>query len=190
MLRGFRPGHPGGARLAGDAGAAERGARRTRSAIRPPGRDVSEDLAFLDWLADNHFTFLGARDYRLEPEGDGRAGTAGRYRAGRSGRCAASGVLRKATEPRDLDAGRAGLPRPARAPDHHQIQQPQPGASPRAYGLCRRQDVRRGGQLTGEQRFVGLFTSGAYSLSPRQIPLLRRKIAAVTARAGLAARQP
>ena len=24
--------------------------------------DISEDLAFLDWLADNHFTFLGARD--------------------------------------------------------------------------------------------------------------------------------
>ena len=42
------------------------------------------------------------------------------------------------------------------------------------------------GTFTGEHRFVGLFTSGAYSLNPRQIPLLRRKIAAVTARAGLA----
>ncbi len=42
------------------------------------------------------------------------------------------------------------------------------------------------GRFTGEHRFVGLFTSGAYSLNPRQIPLLRRKIAAVTARAGLA----
>src|SRR6185437_3171840 len=41
------------------------------------------------------------------------------------------------------------------------------------------------GKFSGEHRFVGLFTSGAYSLSPRQIPLLRRKIAAVSKRAGL-----
>ena len=41
----------------------------------PPGKDVEEDLAFLDWLADNHFTFLGARDYRLAVEG-GAAGSA------------------------------------------------------------------------------------------------------------------
>lgn len=27
----------------------------------PPRTDIAEDLAFLDWLADNHFTFLGAR---------------------------------------------------------------------------------------------------------------------------------
>src|SRR6478609_239254 len=31
--------------------------------------DISEDLAFLDWLADNHFTFLGARDYVLVKDG-------------------------------------------------------------------------------------------------------------------------
>src|ERR1700743_1648390 len=29
----------------------------------PPQMDIAEDLAFLDWLADDHFTFLGARDY-------------------------------------------------------------------------------------------------------------------------------
>ena len=31
--------------------------------------DITEDLAFLDWLADNHFTFLGARDYVLGKDG-------------------------------------------------------------------------------------------------------------------------
>ena len=41
------------------------------------------------------------------------------------------------------------------------------------------------GAFNGEHRFVGLFTSSAYSLSPRDIPLLRRKIDAVMARAGL-----
>ncbi len=62
-----------------------------------------------------------------------------------------------------------------------------PGASPRAYGLYRRQDVRRAtARLLGERRFVGLFTSGAYSRRPRDIPLLRRKMRRVMTRAGLA----
>ncbi|HSS14530.1 MAG TPA: hypothetical protein VLL04_11585, partial [Rhizomicrobium sp.] len=31
--------------------------------------DLAEDLAFLDWLGDDHFTFLGARDYVLGKDG-------------------------------------------------------------------------------------------------------------------------
>ncbi len=42
----------------------------------------------------------------------------------------------------------------------------------------------------GEDRFLGLFTSTAYSANPAEIPLLRRKIANVVARAGLHAGQP
>ena len=34
------------------------------------------------------------------------------------------------------------------------------------------------GIFVGERRFVGLFTSSAYSAQPRTIPLLRRKIEA------------
>src|SRR5205807_7117889 len=41
------------------------------------------------------------------------------------------------------------------------------------------------GALKGERRFVGLFTSGAYSRRPRDIPLLRRKARHVLERAGL-----
>ena len=40
-------------------------ARDGLAAHPPKGADISEDLAFLDWLGDNHFTFLGARDYAL-----------------------------------------------------------------------------------------------------------------------------
>ena len=42
------------------------------------------------------------------------------------------------------------------------------------------------GRFNGERRFVGLFTSSAYSLPTREVPLLRTKCAAVMARAGLA----
>ena len=61
----------GGARLEAHAGAAGGGAQRPgRHPPAPQARaDISEDLAFLDWLADNHFTFLGARDYVLGKDG-------------------------------------------------------------------------------------------------------------------------
>src|SRR5437667_119867 len=41
------------------------------------------------------------------------------------------------------------------------------------------------GEVTGEDRFLGLFTSTAYSANPAEIPLLRRKIANVEKRANL-----
>ncbi|HET7334674.1 MAG TPA: NAD-glutamate dehydrogenase, partial [Rhizomicrobium sp.] len=41
------------------------------------------------------------------------------------------------------------------------------------------------GQLLGERRFVGLFTSGAYSRRPGDIPLLRLKVKHVSERANL-----
>ena len=41
-----------------------------------------------------------------------------------------------------------------------------------------------GGQVSGERRFLGLFTSSAYNTNPAEIPLLRRKVAAVEQRAG------
>ena len=41
---------------------------------RPPkvsAEELSENIAFLEWLGNNHFTFLGARDYRFDPKGEG-----------------------------------------------------------------------------------------------------------------------
>ena len=34
--------------------------------------ELSESVGFLEWLGDNHFTFLGSRDYAFLGEGDGR----------------------------------------------------------------------------------------------------------------------
>jgi hypothetical protein len=42
------------------------------------------------------------------------------------------------------------------------------------------------GKVCGEHRFLGLYTSTAYSASPADIPLLRRKTANVIDRAGVA----
>ena len=41
------------------------------------------------------------------------------------------------------------------------------------------------GDVCGEDRFLGLFTAIAYSAKPSEIPLLRRKTANITMRAGV-----
>ncbi len=162
-------------------------ARDGLAARGPQGRDIEEDLAFLDWLADNHFTFLGAREYRLME--DGMNGTLAAVEG------SGLGVL---ADPRARILGSSGAG-----------QRPGLSAEVRAYlesngplivsKSSSRSLVHRrvhmdyvgiklydaAGRLAGEHRFVGLFTSSAYSQGPREIPLLRQKIAAVTARTGL-----
>jgi glutamate dehydrogenase len=153
----------------------------------PPQMDIAEDLAFLDWLADNHFTFLGARDYVLAK--DDAHGVLEPVKG--------SGLGVLSDEQARVIHGqrggeRGGLTQEVRA----FLDSPDPlivtkGA---ARSLVHRRshmdyigiktfDAR--GVFVGERRFVGLFTSNAYSAQPRTIPLLRRKIEAVMAHAGL-----
>ncbi len=70
LTASFTPRPRRGARLEDDAGAAERSARAAWPPIRRKAPTSREDLAFLDWLGDNHFTFLGARDYALTADGE------------------------------------------------------------------------------------------------------------------------
>jgi glutamate dehydrogenase len=161
-------------------------ARDELAAAPPKGADVSEDIAFLNWLGDNHFTFLGARDYRLAVEG-GAVRLDPRDETGLGVLSdAQERVLRRASEPRTLSPdvqaflGEADPLIVTKSSSmslvHRRVHMDYIGVK----------TFDAGGVFTGEHRFVGLFTSGAYSINPRQIPLLRRKIAAVTARAGLA----
>ena len=160
-------------------------ARDELASAPPKGADISEDIAFLNWLGDNHFTFLGARDYRLAVEGgavrlDPRDETGLGVLSDVQER-----VVRRPSEPRTLSPdvqaflGEADPLIVTKSSSmslvHRRVHMDYVGVK----------TFDAAGAFTGEHRFVGLFTSGAYSLNPRQIPLLRRKIAAVTARAGL-----
>ncbi len=157
----------------------------------PRNMDITEDLAFLDWLADNHFTFLGARDYRLLPADQRDNGAHGRL-APLPG--SGLGVL----SDDDARVIRIAAERPALSAQVRDfLDEPSPLIVTKSIS---RSFVHRrthmdyvgvkifddAGDFAGEHRFVGLFTSSAYSLSPRAIPLLRRKIEAVMARAGFA----
>ena len=148
--------------------------------------DLTEDLAFLDWLADNHFTFLGARDYILGK--DGANGMLEPVKGSGLGVLSDehTRVIRRGGE-------RSGLTPEVRA----FLDAPDPIIVTKS---ATRSLVHRrahmdyigiktfdpNGQFIGERRFVGLFTSNAYSTPPRAIPILRRKVEAVMAHAGLA----
>jgi len=146
--------------------------------------ELAESLALLEWLSSNHFTFLGARDYRFNPQGDG---------ALEPDFASGLGVLSDS----DARVIRRGPDRAALTPEVRAfLMTPSPLIITKSNerSLVHRRvhmdyvgikTFDKDGKLTGERRFVGLFTSGAYSRRPSDIPLLRRKVANVLARAGL-----
>ena len=152
-----------------------------------PADEIAEAAAFLQWLVDDNFTFLGAREYTLVPDDEG-----GRLEAVEG---TGLGIL---LDP-EVKLLRRGTQYVAMTQEiRAYLMQPVPlivtKASVRAkvhrrahmdyIGVKLFDDA---GRLTGELRFVGLFTSTAYTRSARNIPLLRRKVDQVLRRAGLAA---
>src|SRR5215510_8975880 len=145
-----------------------------------PVDEVAEAIQFLQWLLADNFTFLGVRDYRL----DGRA-LEPEFES-------ALGIMRA----RDLRVLKRGNELLEITPEIMEfLQEPRPLIIAKAniharvhrrvyldYIGVKRFDAS--GNLVGEHRIVGLFTSTAYTRAARTIPYLRRKIAAVETRAG------
>ncbi|HWD28698.1 MAG TPA: NAD-glutamate dehydrogenase [Rhizomicrobium sp.] len=146
--------------------------------------ELAESIALLEWLGANHFTFLGARDYTFDPKGDGALVPVAETGLGvlndPDARVIRRGPDRTALTPQV----RAFLTQPSpliitksneRSLVHRRVHMDYVGVK----------TFDAAGTLTGERRFVGLFTSGAYSRRPSDIPLLRKKVAHVAERAGL-----
>ncbi len=146
--------------------------------------EVEETIAFLKWVHDDHFTFLGYREFALV----GR-GTRTRLEIVPG---SGMGILRD-----DSVEVFEGLRRTGRVTPEIEafLRQPHPLLVTKAN---KRSTVHRPvhldsisikrfdaeGNVTGERLFVGLFTSVAYSQSSRQIPYLRRKVDAVMRMSG------
>ena len=143
---------------------------------------LDEAKALLEWIVDDHFTFLGYREYDLV-EADG--GDALRRVPGTG-----LGILR---DPDDDDAERLVHLQPearglARAKDPLVLTKANSRATVHRPSYLDYVGVKRydeAGEVVGERRFLGLYTSTAYSASPHEIPLLRRKVRKVRERAGL-----
>ena len=145
--------------------------------------EIDESLAFLQWLKSNHFTFLGARDYVFDASGEGALAAIAESGLGLL-RDPERRVIRRAGNSSVLTPEvRAALALPSplivtksieRSTVHRRV--------PEDYIGIKRYDAQ--GRLTGERRFIGLFTFSAYNDSPREIPFLRRKVANVIERSG------
>ncbi len=151
-----------------------------------PGTDQAEHGDLLRWLADGNFTFLGYREYDLVPTEDGTAlravpGTGlGILRHDRQGRESlrklSSQVVRRAQDPAErlvlAKANSRSTVYRANYLDYVSVKKLGP-------------DGAGGQHVTGEFRFLGLYTHAAHTAPIAGVPVLRRKLSQVMAAAGL-----
>jgi len=139
--------------------------------------ELTESKDFLQWLINNNFTFLGARDYKLIGNGTNRA----LQIIPGSG----LGVLRDETFS-TASKIYAELPPKARkmalSKDILIVAKTSTDSTVHRQAPTDYIGVKmfnENGELIGERRFIGLYTSTAYHSSPRHIPLLRLKVSKV-----------
>ena len=149
-----------------------------------PVDDLTEFVSFLQWLLDNHFTFLGMREYAFsgdlqqgsfEPVADSGLGTLRKPEIEVLNRGSSKASI--SPEIRDflmLPALLIITKSDALARVHRRV----------AMDYVGLKLFNSDGELAGELRIVGLFTSSAYTQNPREIPLVRRKLEGVSAASG------
>jgi len=142
--------------------------------------EIAQTRRLLLWLADNHFTFLGYREYTLDIQ-DGEdvlraiPGTGlGLLRydqphSGSFGRLSPEGRA-KAREPHLLILTKAN----SRATVHRSTHLDYVGIKV----------FDANGEVTGEKRFLGLFTASAYTESVLRVPIIDTKVNQVLATSG------
>ncbi|QEU86072.1 NAD-glutamate dehydrogenase [Streptomyces viridosporus] len=150
-----------------------------------PQQQVEEARELLHWLADDHFTFLGYREYELR-EDDSLGAIPG----------TGLGILRSdphhaSAEGHPVSPSFERLPADARAKAREHKLLVLTKANSRAtvhrpsyldYIGVKKFDAD--GNVVGERRFLGLFSSAAYTESVRRVPVIRRKVEEVLERAG------
>ncbi|MFJ7157992.1 NAD-glutamate dehydrogenase [Streptomyces sp. NPDC101118] len=150
--------------------------------------ELEEARELLRWLADDHFTFLGYREYNLV-DGDSLAAVPG----------TGLGILRSDPHHSGKEDGHPvspsfnRLPADARAKAREHKLLVLTKANSRAtvhrpsyldYVGVKKFDAE--GNVIGERRFLGLFSSAAYTESVRRVPVIRRKVIEVLEGAGFA----
>ncbi len=152
-----------------------------------PVSDLAESIQFLKWLLDNNFTFLGMRTFSFV--GGKKKGTLKTVSGSGLGilRDPNVFVLRRGREAMNMTPEiRSFFLAPAplivtkanvRSTVHRRAYMDYIGV--KIYGDK--------GEISGELRIIGLFTSTAYTRSTRNIPFLRQKVEVVLNRSGFPA---
>ncbi|MFI7303622.1 NAD-glutamate dehydrogenase [Micromonospora aurantiaca] len=152
-----------------------------------PEKDITDSVELLRWLAHDHFTFLGYREYRLVHTDGVRGGQALEAVLGTG-----LGILRSdSPEARSLNS---------MTPEAHEkvlekrlliITKANSRATVHrsAYlDYIGFKIFNEAGEVVGERRFLGLFSTAAYRTSVQELPVVRRKVAEVLDRSGLSLR--
>ncbi len=139
---------------------------------------------FLEWISGNHFTLLGYtyyelskvdKDIRLTPQKEACLGL--KTKANWAPKAYSLGDLPKGAK--NLILNTENLLVLTKLSSVSRVHRP---AHIDYIGIKR---VNNKGEIIGEDRFIGLYTSAAYNLNPMSIPVLRQKIQAVQKRSGL-----
>ena len=146
------------------------------SSVRDPA-EREESIAFLNWIEDHHFTFLGMRDYELvkkkgeiilQPIPDTGLGLLRENLSHPTSRS----ISAMTPEARELTLSTRSLimfKTNTEATVHRR-------AFTDYIGIKRFDEK---GQVIGERRIIGLYTSAAYNTNPKHIPFLRHKVALI-----------
>ncbi len=147
-----------------------------------PGEEISEARQLLQWMEERNFVFLGYRQYRLQRgarqdllKSQPRTGL-GILRAAAGTRRPAATALRGEIRERARERELLVLTKANSIATVHRSEYLD-------YVGVKTFDAR--GEVDGEHRFLGLWTSTAYHRSPRDIPVLRLKVARVIQYFGL-----
>ncbi|AFX98917.1 bacterial NAD-glutamate dehydrogenase family protein [Candidatus Endolissoclinum faulkneri L2] len=147
--------------------------------------DLQEICAFLRWIEDNHFTFLGYRQYDYVGNGNNLRMEV----VNNSG----LGIIR-APEVSVFDGLRKIGSLPSKVRGFLLDSTPLLVMKANKVSTVHRsvplesisvKKMDKFGKVIGEHRFIGLFTSVAYNESPKGIPLLRQRVQNIVRRAGL-----
>ena len=150
----------------------------------PPvdAEEVREARALLEWMNQGYFTFLGYREYDLVTEGTedalrvvqgsglGLLRDDGTRLISHSFAALPPDVRRLARAKHVLNLTKANTRSPVHRPSYMDY-----------VGVKR---FNADGEVIGEWRFLGLYTTSAYNIDPRQAPVMGRKVARVLERAG------
>ena len=142
------------------------------------GKLQRESKALLEWMAADHFTFLGYREYSLQQDKD-RLLLA-------SAKGTGLGLLRNESRGTKVVELSKEMRRHTRSRDILIITKANSRSTVHRRSYLDYIGIKcydENGEVTGEKRFIGLFTSIAYSENPRNIPLLRLKVQRVVERA-------
>ena len=144
-----------------------------KNKFSPQIDDIAEQQTFLTWLLDEHFTFIGCDQFIVKDEAvhlieNSRLGLLKRddFLADPVP-CELFSTLQKQS-----------LIHFSKAPQRAMVHRP---AYPDVIYI---KSFNEAGELVSGYRFIGLYTSGVYSGSPKNIPIVRHKINNVLAKSG------